>query len=63
MKSHGIIDKITKLPIPQLKQSDIQVILRLVTVLAATHLVNKVNKTIKHVEKLDNPNDIIGLLK
>ena len=63
MKSHGIIDKITKLPVPQLRQSDIQVILRLVTVIATTHLVNKVNKTIKHVEKLDNPNDIIGLLK
>ena len=46
MKSYDIIDKIRKLPVPQLRQSDVQVILRLVTVIAATHLVNKVNKTI-----------------
>ncbi len=59
MKSHDIIDKIRKLPVPQLRQSDVQVILRLVTVIAATHLVNKVNKTIKHVEKLDNPNGLL----
>ncbi len=63
MKTTEIFGKITKLPVPQMKQGDAQVILRLVTVLATTHLVNKINKTIKKINELDNPDQIIGFFK
>ena len=63
MKTTEILGKIAKLPVPQMKQGDAQVILRLVTVLATTHLVNKINKTIKKINELDNPDQIIGFFK
>ena len=63
MKTTEILGKITKLPVPQMKQGDAQVILRLVTVLATTHLVTKINKTIKKINELDNPDQIIGFFK
>lgn len=63
MKTTEILGKITKLSVPQMKQGDAQVILRLVTVLATTHLVNRINKTIKRINELDNPDQIIGFFK
>ena len=43
MKKLEIINKIPKLPIPNISHSDVQIVVRLVTVIAATHLANKVN--------------------
>ncbi len=63
MKTKEFIEKISKIPAPQIRQGDVQVILRLVTVLAATHLVNKVNRTIREINELDNPDQIIGFFK
>ena len=63
MKTKEFIEKISKLPVPQIRQGDVQVILKLVTVIAATHLVNKVNRTIREINELDNPDQIIGFFK
>lgn len=63
MKKFDIIEKIPKLPLPTITHSDAQVILRLVTVLAATHLANKVSKIIKDIDKLENPDEILRYLK
>ena len=57
MKSIEIIKKIPKLPVPSVSHGDIQVILRLVTVLAATHLANKVSRLMKEIDQLENPED------
>ena len=51
MKPTEIFEKIPKLPIAELRHSDAQVILRLVTILAATHLASKVNKIIKNIDE------------
>ena len=63
MKKIEILDKISNLPIPNIRSSDIQIIMRLVTILAATHLVSKVDKIIKEINKLENPDDVIRFLK
>ena len=63
MKSTEIISKIAKLPVPTINHSDVQVVLRLITVLAATHLVNKVNKTIIKINDLDNPDNLFKFFK
>lgn len=63
MKTPDIISKIPKLPVAQLKPAEIQIILRLITILAATHLANKVDKVIKELDKLENPDDIIRIFK
>ena len=63
MKKFDIIEKIPKLPLPTITHSDAQVILRLVTGLAATHLANKVSKIIKDIDKLENPDEILRYLK
>ena len=63
MKPTEIIAKIPKLPISELRHSDAQVILRLVTILAATHLASKVNKIIKNIDKLDHPDDVLKYIK
>ena len=63
MKSTEIISKIAKLPVPTINHSDVQIVLRLVTVLAATHLVNKVNKTITRIIDLDNPDNLFKFFK
>ncbi len=55
MKPTEIFEKIPKLPIGELRHSDAQVLLRLITILAATHLASKVNKIIKNIDKLDHP--------
>ena len=63
MAKLDIIEKIPKLPVPTLGHSDVQVILRLVTILAACHLVNKTDKVMKKLDRFDEPNSIISLLK
>jgi len=63
MKKSDILNKLTKLNIPSLTSGEVQIIIRLVTILAATHLANKVDKIIKELDKLEHPNDIISILK
>ena len=63
MAKFDIIEKIPKLPVPTLGHSDIQLILKLATILAACHLVNKTDKVMKKIDKFDDPNSIISLLK
>lgn len=63
MKPTEILEKITKLPIAELRHSDAQVLLRLVTILAATHLASKVNRIVKNINKLENPNDVLKYIK
>ena len=63
MKKFEILNKIPTIKLPGIMSSDAQVILRLVTILAATHLANKVDKVIKDFEALDNPDDIIHIFR
>lgn len=63
MKKLDIIEKIPKLPITDFKHSDAQVILRLLTILAATHLAGKVNRVLKRIEKMEHPDDVLKYLK
>ena len=63
MKKLELLTKIPKVKLPSIMSSDAQVILRLVTILAATHLANKVDKVIKDFEALDNPDDIIHIFR
>ena len=63
MKKPEIIQKLPKLPLSELGQSDVQVILRLITILAATHLASKVNRVIKNINKLERPEDVFKYLK
>ena len=63
MKKLEILTKLSKVNLPSIMSSDAQVILRLVTILAATHLANKVDKVIKDFEALDNPDDIIHIFR
>ena len=63
MAKFDIIKKIPKIPVPTLGHSDIQLILKLATILAACHLVNKTDKVMKKIDKFDDPNSIISLLK
>ena len=63
MKKLEIIDKIPKLPLPNISHSDVQIVVRLVTVIAATHLANKVNRIIKDIDKLEHPDEVRRFLK
>ena len=63
MAKLDIIEKIPKLPVPTLGHSDVQVILRLVTILAACHLVNKADKVVTKLNKLDDSDSIVRFLK
>ena len=63
MKKIEIIKKIPQFPITEFRRSDAQVVLRLVAVLAASHLVGKVNRVLKRIEKMEHPNDFINILK
>ena len=63
MKKPEIIEKISKFPIIEFRHSDAQVVLRLVTIIAATHLTGKINRVLKRIEKMEHPNDFIDLLK
>ena len=63
MKKLEIIDKIPKLPLLNISHSDVQIVVRLVTVIAATHLANKVNRIIKDIDKLEHPDEVLRFLK
>ena len=63
MKKLEIIDKIPKLPLHNISHSDVQIVVRLVTVIAATHLANKVNRIIKDIDKLEHPDEVLRFLK
>jgi hypothetical protein len=63
MKKPEILEKISKFPIPEFRHSDAQVVLRLVTILAACHLSGKINRVLKRIQKMEKNNDFIDLLK
>ncbi len=63
MKKTEILEKLPKFPITEFKYSDAQVVLRLVTILAACHLSGEVNRVLKRIQKMEHPNDFIDLLK
>jgi hypothetical protein len=60
MKKLEIFNKISAL---NLNASDVKVLLRLVTILAATHLAHKVDKILKEIDRFENPDSIIRYLK
>ena len=62
MNKNELINKIAKISIP-INETEIQLILKLITVLATTHLINKINKINKNLEKSNNANDIINMIK
>lgn len=63
MKKFAVISKISQLPVPPVTSGEVQVVLKLVTVLAAIHLANKVDKIIDKVNKTDRATEIISMLK
>ena len=63
MKPTEILEKISKLPITELRHSDAQVILRLVTILAACRLSGKINRILKRIQKMEHPDEFINILK
>ncbi|SEH50739.1 hypothetical protein SAMN02910265_01071 [Ruminococcus flavefaciens] len=63
MKKQEILEKIQKFPISNFKYSDAQVILRLVTILAACHLSGKINRVLKRIQKMEHPEEFINILK
>ena len=63
MKKIEILEKIPKFPIIEFRHSDAQVVLRLVTILAATHLAGKINRVLKRIEKMEHPDEFINILR
>lgn len=63
MKNQEILEKIQKFPISNFKYSDAQVILRLVTILAACRLSGKINRVLKRIQKMEHPEEFINILK
>ena len=63
MKKPEILEKIQNSPISNFKYSDAQVILRLVTILAACHLSGKINRVLKRLQKMEHPDEFINILK
>ncbi len=63
MKKPEIIEKISKFPIIEFRHSDAQVVLRLVTILAACHLSGKINRVLKRIQKMEHPDEFINILK
>ena len=63
MLKADVIEKIPALTVPTITRSDIRLITALVTVLAATHLVNKVDKVIRKIDRLENPDDVLRFLR
>jgi len=63
MKKMEILEKIPKLPITDFKHSDAQVILRLITILAACYLSGKINRVLKRIQKMEHPDDVLKYLK
>ena len=63
MKKPEIIEKISKFPITEFRHSDAQIVLRLVTILAACHLSGKINRVLKRIQKMEHPEEFINILK
>ena len=63
MAKFDIIEKIPKLPVPNIGHSDVQLILKLATILPACHLVNKADKVVTKLNKLDDSDSIVRFLK
>ena len=63
MAKFDIIEKIPKIPVPDIGHGDIQLILKLATILAACHLVNKADKVVTKLNKLDDSDSIVRFLK
>ena len=63
MAKLDIIEKIPKLPVHDIGHGDIQLILKLATILAACHLVNKADKVVTKLNKLDDSDSIVRFLK
>ena len=55
MKKFEIIKKIPRLPIPDINTSDLRIVLTLATVVATTHMVNRIEKVAKELNKPDYP--------
>ena len=62
MNKTDILNIISK-PVLQMKTIDVQDILKLVTIISAMHLANKVDKIIKEIEDNDNAKAVIDVLK
>ena len=63
MKKTEILEKLPKFPITEFKYSDAQVVLRLVTILAACHLSGKVNRILKRIQNMEHPDDVLKYIK
>lgn len=59
MNKTELVSRIIKNSASNISTNEVQIILRLVTLLAATHLANKVDKIIKELEISEKSNDII----
>jgi hypothetical protein len=55
MKNFDIVKKIPKLPVPEIYGGDIRIVLTLATVIATTHMVNRIEKVAKELDKMDHP--------
>ena len=55
MKKFEIIKKIPKLPVPDIHGGDLRIVLTLATVIAATHMVNRIEKVAKELDRLEHP--------
>ena len=55
MKKFEILKKIPKLPLPEVHVGDVRIILTLATAIATTHMVNRIEKVAKELDKLDHP--------
>ena len=55
MKKLEIMKKIPKLPVPDIRSADIRIVLTLATVIATTHMVNRIEKVAKELNRLEYP--------
>lgn len=55
MKKFEIIKKIPKLPLPEIYGGDIRIVLTLATVLATTHMVNRIEKVARALDTMEHP--------
>ena len=63
MRKPEILEKLPKFPITEFRHTDAQVVLRLITILAACHLSGKVNRILKRIQKMEHPDDVLKYLK
>ena len=53
MRKPEVLEKLPKFPITEFRHTDAQVVLRLITILAACHLSGKVNRILKRIQKME----------